>query len=390
MLAQPVKSVPYHHQERQWDARFNVQQDEDLQTLLNNIEQEYERGKFSYILVSGLEVGTRPAQDDYRVRHVHVAVIFNNRVSKASILKNWGIKEGNGYYLVPRNRDLPYSGWRAHHIKPYSKINGDQLILYERGVLPEDIKRKVIEKSPEEKKRKVDEILIDMRSMLENNETEEAFKKYPRTYLQYGEKIKAMVTQKKDFFKTNGDPHMWVYGYPGTGKTALLSYVYPKYFKKNLHNKFFDLYDPAEHTHVLLEDLDHEAVERLSLNFIKTICDEAGFAIDQKYKTPQLTRTCVLVTSNFTIPDLVDEGKGIEQNKAAIMRRFWMVNIFDLLRLLQLKLLPKFDRNQLKKEGNDQPGKLFITWDYMTNTPLGMPMKSPEEYQAIIKTAYYG
>ena len=32
------------------------------------------------------------------------------------------IKQGNGYYLVPRNRDLPYSGWKTHHIKSFSKI----------------------------------------------------------------------------------------------------------------------------------------------------------------------------------------------------------------------------------------------------------------------------
>ena len=79
-------------------------------------------------------------------------------------------------------------------------------------------------------------------------------------------------------------------------------------FKKNLYNKFFDLYDPRTHTHVMLEDLDHDAVQRLSIQFIKTICDEAGFVIDQKYKTPQLARTTVLVTSNFNIRSIIPEG----------------------------------------------------------------------------------
>lgn len=122
------------------------------------------------------------------------------------------------------------------------------------------------------------------------------------------------------FLKTNGDPHIWVFGYPGTGKTALMNLIYPNYYKKNLHNKFFDQYDPDKHTHVLLEDLDFDGVERLSINFLKTICDEAGFSIDQKYKTPQLARTTVLVTSNFQINDLV-EGQGAEQNVAALLRR---------------------------------------------------------------------
>lgn len=385
-----IKSVPFHHEDRQWDARFNVQQDEDLVRLLDGIKEDYDKGRLKYILVGGVEVGTRAYQDDYQIKHVHVAAIFHNRVSKRSILKNWHVKEGNGYYLVPRNRDLPYSGWRNHHIKPFSKVDGTQLSLYEMGTLPEDLKRKRVEPSEEEKKRKVDDILIDMRTMIENGEEKEAFTKYPRNFLQYGEKLKALITQKRDFFKSEGHPHIWLYGYPGSGKTTILSYIYPNYYKKNLHNKFFDLYDPETHDHVLLEDLDHEAVERLSINFIKTICDEVGFTVDQKYKTPQLARTTVLVTSNFTINDIVPEGKGVEENKAAILRRFWHINILSLLRLLGLKLLPRDERKSLQSKGNTDPGKLFMSWDYMQDTPTGVPIKSPKEYQDIIKHYYYG
>jgi hypothetical protein len=198
-----------------------------------------------------------------------------------------------------------------------------------------------------------------------------------------------MVTQKRDFFKNNGDPHIWIYGHPGSGKSAILNYVYPMYFKKNLHNKFFDLYDPEVHTHVMLEDLDHEGVERLSVNFIKTICDEAGFSVDQKYKTPQLARTTCLVTSNFKIDDLLNEGPGIEENKAALFRRFWHVNIYEFLRVIGVKLIPKFERNQLKQAGNNDPGALFMNWDYATDLPTCTPLRAPEDYQAIIKNAYY-
>ena len=380
--------VPFHTQDRQWDCRFNVQTDADLDNLLESIRAEWESGKFRYILVGGIEVGTRPFQDDYQVRHVHVCAIFNNRVSKSSILKNWNVKQGNGFYLVPRNRDLPYSGWRSHHVKEFSKVDPTKCVLFEMGELPKD-EGKRVQASEEEKKRKIDEVLIDMRGLIEAGDHEQAFRKFPRNYLIYGEKIKAMVTQKKDFFKTNGDPHIWLYGYPGTGKSAILSYVYPDYFKKNLHNKFFDLFDPEVHTHVMLEDLDHEAVERLSINFIKTICDESGFAIDQKYKTPQLVRTTVLVTSNFEIPSIMPEGLGAEQNKAAFMRRFWHVNIYALLRLLGLKLLPKEDRKILQSIGNNDPGKLFMSWDYVTDMPLCVPIKPSEHYRQLIKDSYY-
>lgn len=387
---QAPTQVPFTHQDRQWDARFNVPTDGDLELILNNIKSEWNNGKLRYILCGGLEIGTRPYQDDYQIRHFHVAAIFANRVSKSSILKNWGVKQGNGYYLVPRNRDLPYSGWRNHHIKEFSKIDKTKPTLFEMGELPEDEKTKRCSApSEEEKKRKVDEILIDMRKLIEEGEEQSAFTKYPRNYLIYGERLKAMVKQKRDFFKNNGDPHIWLYGSPGTGKTAILSYVYPTYYKKNLHNKFFDLYDPEVHTHVMLEDLDHEAVERLSINFIKTICDEAGFPIDQKYKTPQLTRTVCLVTSNFTINELLEDKPGIEQNKPALLRRFWHVNIWELLRVLGVKLLPKSDRLLLKKEGNDDPSKLFLCWDYAQNMPTGKPLKAPEDYRQLIKNAYF-
>jgi hypothetical protein len=380
--------VTFSTQDRQWDARINVQTDDDLNQLLESIRTEWDAGKFRYVLVGGVEIGTRPFQDDYQVRHVHLALVYANRVSKSAILKNLNIKQGNGYYLVPRNRDLPYSGWRSHHLKEFSKIDVGKLSLFEMGELPKD-EGKTVKASEEEKKRKIDDVLIDMRALIEGGKAEEAFVKYPRNYLIYGERIKAMVTQKKDFFKTNGHPHIWLYGYPGTGKSAILSYVYPSYFKKNLHNKFFDLYDPEVHSHVMLEDLDHEAVERLSLNFIKTICDESGFAVDQKYKTPQLCRTTVLVTSNFTIPDVMPDGPGIEDNKKAIMRRFWHVNIYALLRLLGLKLLPKQDRQQLQKDGNNDPGRLFMTWDYVQDLPLCTPIREFTHYQQLIKDSYY-
>lgn len=384
-----VRSVPHHHEDRQWDGRFNVQQDEDLTKLLDAIRADYDAGKLKYILVGGPEIGTRSYQDDYQVRHVHVAAIFYNRASKRAILKNWNVKSGNGYYLVPRNRDLPYKGWRDHHIKPFSKVSADELVLYEAGDLPKDTKRKRVEEGEEEKKLKVDEMLIIMRDLFEQDKEEEAFNRFPKNYLMYGEKLKSTMKQRRITACNEGNPHLWVTGYPGTGKTAVLTFLYPKLYKKNLFNKFFDLYDPKEHTHVMLEDLDHEAVEKLSINFIKTICDEAGFSIDQKYKTPQLTRTTVLVSSNFTIRDVVPEGAGFDQNLSAVCRRFWQIKIYELLRLLQLKLVDKSERAKLKQEGNNDMSRLFIDYDYLTESPTGKPLKSPIEYQQIIRDYFF-
>jgi len=382
--------VTFKTEDRQWDARINVQTDEDLECLMENILLEQAAGKFRYILIGGLEIGTRPNQGDYQVRHVHVAAIFNNRASKASIIKNWGIKPGNGYYLVPRNRELPYSGWRAHHTKEYSKVDPSSTILFEKGDLPRDIKQKSIVRSEEEKKRKLDDILIEMRDMLDKGQDEEAFQKFPRNYVTYGARLKAMVSQKKNFFGVRKDPHIWLYGFAGTGKTAVMRFLYPQMYKKDLSNRFFDLYDESVHTHIMLEDLDHDAVDKLGMQFLKTICDEGGFPIDQKYKTPQLTRSTILVTSNFRLPDIVPpETKGYQVTIQALLRRFFHVRIDNLLRLLGLKLVNEFDRKRLKREGNDDVSKLFMSYDYVQDCPSGLPLEDPEHYRQLILDSFY-
>lgn len=386
--------VPYTTEDRQWDARFNVPTDAYLNKIIESAKSLCVSGRFRYCLVSGVEIGTRPTQNDFGVQHVHCCFIAANRISKGSLLKNLGIIEGHGYYLVPRNRELPYAGWREHHIKEFSKIDPSKPILFEYGELPKDVKvpTAALCAGPEEKKRKLDEILLEMKDMLDEGKDDECFTKFPRNYLMYGERIKAMIHQKRDFFKDHRDPNIWLYGFAGTGKTAILNYIYPKYYKKNLSNRFFDLLDDKQHTHIMLEDLDHEAVERLGINFIKTICDEAGFPIDQKYKTPQLIQKTCLVTSNFTIQEIIngmERTVGMEQNKAALLRRFYHVRIDSLMQLLGLKLIPKWDRVKLNKEGNTDPGRLFISWDYLSDCPTCQPIRSCEDYQTIIRDHYY-
>ena len=392
MASNNTNFVPYHFQDREWDARFNVPTDDDLNALLKTVKGESEKGKFRYCLVGGIEVGARPFQNDYLIRHVHCAFVFNNRVTKSSILKNLAIKEGNGYYLVPRKRDLPYSGWREHHIKPESKINTTHL-LFEYGSLPDDkphSSAQVVKRSDDEKKRKLDEIIMDIKTLIEENKEEEAFRKFPRNYLTYGEKIKAAIHQKRDYFKTNGDPHIWLFGAPGDGKSSILQVVYPDYYNKNLDTKFFDKYDAKNNSHVLLQDVDHQTLEKLGVQFFKSICDEAGYPIDQKYKTPQICRLCVLVTSNFQIENVVPEDlKGRSENLAALYRRFWQVQTHSFLRVLGVKLLSKYELRQLKKEGNLDPRKLFMSYDYLRDIPTGEPLKTAKEYQEIVRQAYY-
>lgn len=81
-------TIAYNHEDRQWDARINMQTDDYANEVIEAIKTENAKGKFKYILIGGYEIGTKPTQDDYQVRHVHVAAIFHNRASKVLNLRS--------------------------------------------------------------------------------------------------------------------------------------------------------------------------------------------------------------------------------------------------------------------------------------------------------------
>lgn len=381
--------------DRQWDIRLNISGQDYLEMLVAAITEHFATGRIKYVLMSGVEIGTRPNQNDYQVEHVHLALILHDRMTAPAIMKKWGVNMALGYYFKPRNRELPYDGWRTHHTKVFSKKDPEQLIIMEKGELPSDGKRKATYtmRSDEEKKMKTDDVIRDIRKLVDEGKADVAFEKYPRNFMLYGEKIKAMVTQKKKtFFGKHLDPHMYVYGFPGSGKTSLLKFLFPRMYKKDLSNRFWDLYDEEQFTHVMLEDLDSPTLDRLSVQWLKTICDEAGFVIDQKYKTPQPTRATILVTSNQTITQLIDgldETKCVEDTKKAIRRRFFQVRIDELLRLVGLALIPDYERKLLKKAGNDDASKLFMNWNYVLDTPTGEPLQDPSHYVQKIRDYYF-
>lgn len=382
LIKQFDMAVEYTREDRQWDMRVNVEDQDYADTILTAVKEEAEKGKFKWVLVSGYEIGTRPEHDDYGKRHLHIGAIYNNNATKSSILKNLKIQEKNGYYMMPRNRSLPYKGWRDHHAKEFSKVDKNEPILFEFGELPKDIQRQ--KRSAEEAKIGTDECIRNIKQMIQDGKEDEALEKYPRNYLMYGEKLKTCLKQKKPS-GTKYHPHIWLWGGPGTGKTSLLAFLYPNYYKKDLNNRFFDLYDDKVHTHVMLEDMDHENVKKLGIQFLKTICDEAGFPIDQKYKACQLTKTSVLVTSNFKIVDVCpNDGPGVEETRMAMSRRFLEMHVHQLQQLLGLRLKSDYERKMLKLRGNDDPKAVWLSWNWYRMMPTGEPVKEPEEYQDML------
>ncbi|GLE07449.1 hypothetical protein PINS_up017686 [Pythium insidiosum] len=116
--------------------------------------------------------------------------------------------------------------------------------------------------------------------------------------------------------------------------------IYPDYYNKNLDTRFFDCYNEEHHTHCLMQDVDHNVVEKLGVQFFKSVCDDSGYPIDVKFKAAKMVRMTILVTSNFCIDDVVPEDlPGRRENLAALSRRFFQVNIRDLLPILGLKMI---------------------------------------------------
>lgn len=84
-----------------------------------------------------------------------------------------------------------------------------------------------------------------------------------------------------------------------------------------------------------------------------------------------------------------EDMPGRRENLAAMERRFFHVNIRDLLPVLGIKLLSKYEVTQLKKKGNTDPKQIFMAWDYLRDCPTGDALKTPGEYQQIIRDHYY-
>lgn len=84
----------------------------------------------------------------------------------------------------------------------------------------------------------MDDIFRIIRQKLDEGvEDDEIFNQFPKAFTMYGEKIKSTTKQRRITACNKGDPHLWVTGYPGTGKTAVLNMIYPKAYKKNLYNQ---------------------------------------------------------------------------------------------------------------------------------------------------------
>ena len=372
--------INWSEQDRQWDIRVNLlpgseigkieDAREELAALLE-IWKKWE--KIKYCFVGGMEVGDNPSQDDFERFHVHVALILHTpntrravvhslRLSRALVGTRAG--EPRSYYCAKRNPFASFTGWRNHHAKEKTKISEDY-ISCEFGEAPREYGNQLIEKGSVGKM-KQDDMLREIMQLFSQGKKDQAFQEYPALTLRYHAQITAMVKSRLELpTEIDHSKRMWIYGGPGTGKSAFVAWKFPKAFKKSLTKNevlYWNGLDVDWHTHVYLEDIGPEAFENVGMEQLKQWADPShGYTVSMKYGAPIYGVTLpLIVTSNYKPSQLLpDDMKYPTTELEALTRRFEIIHIDTLLQRENLKLRRKSELVALRKAKNADFSAVF-------------------------------
>lgn len=372
--------VNWSEQDRQWDVRVNllpgaeIGEIEDARQELEALLEIWKRWeKIKYCFVGGLEVGDNPAQDDYNRFHVHIALILHTpntrravvhslRLSRALVGTRAG--EPRSYYIAKRNPFASFTGWRNHHAKEKTKVS-EEYIAAEFGEAPREYGNQLIEKGSVGKM-KQDDMLREIMSLFAQGKKDQAFQEYPALTLRYHAQITAMVKSRLELpTEIDHSKRMWIYGGPGTGKSAYVAWKFPKAFKKSLTKNevlYWNGLDVDWHTHVYLEDIGPEAFENVGMEQLKQWADPShGYTVSMKYGAPIYGVTLpLIVTSNYKPSQLLpDDTKYPTTELEALTRRFEIIHIDTLLQRENLKLRRKSELVALRKAKNADFSAVF-------------------------------
>ena len=372
--------VNWSEQDRQWDVRVNLLPGAEIGEI-EDARQELEAllkiwkawEKIKYCFVGGLEVGDNPAQDDYNRFHVHIALILHTpntrravvhslRLSRALVGTRAG--EPRSYYIAKRNPFASFTGWRNHHAKEKTKVS-EEYIAAEFGEAPREYGNQLIEKGSVGKM-KQDDMLREIMQLFSQGKKDQAFQEYPALTLRYHAQITAMVKSRLELpTEIDHSKRMWIYGGPGTGKSAFVAWKFPKAFKKSLTKNevlYWNGLDVDWHTHVYLEDIGPEAFENVGMEQLKQWADPShGYTVSMKYGAPIYGVTLpLIVTSNYKPSQLLpDDTKYPTTELEALTRRFEIIHIDTLLQRENLKLRRKSELVALRKAKNADFSAVF-------------------------------
>lgn len=361
-------------QDRQWDIRINLAPgDGSLEDAVKELAWFVDKckawDKIKYIFVGGIEVGDKPSQDDYNRFHVHVCLILFTPNTRRAVVHNLGLavysnRRPRSYYISKRNPFASFTGWRNHHSKLKTKVQND-LIAYEAGEPPKEYASQLLKKG-EPGKLKQDDMLREIMQLFAQGKKDLAFQEYPALTLRYHAQITSMVkTRLEQPVSIDHTPCLWIWGEPGTGKSAYVAWKFPKAFKKSLAKNevlYWNGIDLDWHTHVYIEDIGPEAFKNIGMEQLKQWADPShGYTISLKYGAPIMGVTLgLIITSNYQPGELPEEGMRYKRTEMeAIQRRFEIIHIKDLLKREKLSLKSKEEIKELKKAKNADFSKVF-------------------------------
>lgn len=361
-------------QDRQWDIRINLGPgDCTLEDARNNLNRFLDKvkawDKIKYVFVGGIECGDNPSQDDYQRFHVHACLILFTPNTRRAVVFNLELamyenRQPRSYYLSKRNPFASFTGWRNHHSKEKTKVTED-CISYESGDPPKEYASQLLKKG-EVGKLKQDDMLREIMQLFSQGKKDQAFQDYPALTLRYHAQITALVKNRNELpTSIDHSKRLWIYGLPGTGKSAYVAWKFPRAFKKSLSKnevQYWNGIDLDWHDYVYLEDVGPDCFKDIGMEQFKQWADPShGYTISVKYGAP-IYGVCLplIVTSNYTPKELMplDQRYPITEFEA-LARRFEIISIDELLKREGVKLKCKAELTELKKKKNADFGLCF-------------------------------
>lgn len=318
--------------------------------FISRLDELHKEGYITYVICTE-EIGEKEGKV-----HLHSAFGVAKSENKYQVAGRLGLRPINGrfkqWYLSPIYKDSsPKDNWS------YCEKGS---ILLSIGEAPETKAKDEGAKALVGAKR---EKWIDMIELAKAQDWEILEERYPYEYICQGSKLRALYFIQHEPKGRSHAQHLWIYGPPGTGKSCVVEYLFPNHYKKRADNDWLG-YNPViqpGHTVVYLPDFDVQSMRILRAENLKVMCDPQGFNANKKFSGGDIIAPGrIVVTSNFQLGDCFPPGyQGVEQQKAALRRRFREIHIDDFLRENGLKLKPKVELNKLMEQNNFDWAKCF-------------------------------
>lgn len=327
----------------QWDIRLNVPDADWVRLFINEMEDYTTSGTVRYLHVSGIEVGDVPGRSSFGEKHIHIALILHNYTSKRSIVNKFA-SAVHSWYIEPRDKSKPISGWISYHSKSRSKVNPDDTLLYVYGTPPATrLKRKAPDQETpremaiREKKAKDWKRKKYLMVMSEWDILDEEFPGF--IYSSMGQSMKREVLkQANDDFTKPLDGKLCnyiIWGNSGTGKSSSVALLYPNCYKKQKGSQYWDAYDKTnpDHSIVWIDEMSKETLKTFSgkqdggFEFLKELADRYAVTVDEKYTKGYKIRPKQIIITMNEHPTTLLPDRAVEVNKQALYRKFKILHV---------------------------------------------------------------